>query len=382
MSGWLELEQAAGEIESLAVECERLRAAMLARIAQVDASEGWRYDGAANGVQWLVARLGISHATARSWVEVAGKLGELPGLAAAYAGGGVSFDQLRAVCRFATPDEDTELAGSLGSRPVSAIQREARRRERRPPRDLGGEPTERWLRWRWDHRDDVVRLQGALPSGDGALFIKTIERLAEGVPADPDSIGSSPIPERHAAGLVELCSQGLGADTDPDRATVVIHTDLAGPADVGVSAETDTDLMIGNRHLRRMACDARIEHVLERNGVAVGIGRASRRIPAWLARQLGYRDQGCRFPGCERTRWVHAHHMVHWIDGGPTDLDNLVTLCGYHHRLIHEHRWKITGDPNAELAWIRPDGTMFNPKLTRLQQMMLTMSATKLLQRG
>ncbi len=98
------------------------------------------------------------------------------------------------------------------------------------------------------------------------------------------------------------------------------------------------------------------------DGLPVGIGRTSRKIPGWLSRQIRRRDNGCRFPGCERTRWAHVHHLVHWADGGPTDLDNLASLCTYHHRLVHEGGWRITGDPNHELIFLRPDGRPYRPR--------------------
>ena len=75
--------------------------------------------------------------------------------------------------------------------------------------------------------------------------------------------------------------------------------------------------------------------------------------------QNRHRDQGCRFPGCERTRWTHSHHRIHWAQGGPTDLDNLITLCPHHHRLAHEGGWTIEGNPDEELRFVRPDGRAF-----------------------
>lgn len=57
--------------------------------------------------------------------------------------------------------------------------------------------------------------------------------------------------------------------------------------------------------------------------------------PGWLVRRIRRRDGGCRFPGCGRTRWTDSHHIVHWADGGATDSDNLITLCGFHHRFVH-----------------------------------------------
>ena len=95
--------------------------------------------------------------------------------------------------------------------------------------------------------------------------------------------------------------------------------------------------------------------------MTVGIGRVSRQIPAWLRRALDHRDEGCRFPSCARTRWTHAHHIHHWAHGGPTNLDNLITLCGWHHRLVHNQGWEITGNPNGNVVFLNRWGTPHQP---------------------
>jgi hypothetical protein len=90
------------------------------------------------------------------------------------------------------------------------------------------------------------------------------------------------------------------------------------------------------------------------------IGRLSRVVPRPMRRALVLRDRGCAFPGCGRPpRWCHAHHIRHWAHGGPTKLDNLVLLCGYHHRLVHHGGWEIDIGPNGHPrftppAWIDP----------------------------
>ena len=92
---------------------------------------------------------------------------------------------------------------------------------------------------------------------------------------------------------------------------------------------------------RRIACDARvIPVVLGSRSEPLDLGRASYTVPTALRRALILRDRGCAFPGCDRThRWCHSHHIRNWADGGPTELDNLVLLCGRHHRLIHHSEW-------------------------------------------
>lgn len=93
---------------------------------------------------------------------------------------------------------------------------------------------------------------------------------------------------------------------------------------------------------RRIACDARvIPAVLGAGSEVLDLGRASYIVNLAIRRALILRDCGCAFPGCGRPhQWCHAHHIVHWADGGSTSLDNLVLLCGHHHRLIHHSEWR------------------------------------------
>ena len=76
--------------------------------------------------------------------------------------------------------------------------------------------------------------------------------------------------------------------------------------------------------------------------VPLSVGRAARTIPAHIRTALVLRDQGCRFPGCDRPpAWTDGHHIIHWANGGPTELENLVSLCRMHHRRVHEEAWRI-----------------------------------------
>jgi hypothetical protein len=74
------------------------------------------------------------------------------------------------------------------------------------------------------------------------------------------------------------------------------------------------------------------------DGEPLNVGRKTRTIPPALRRALQSRDQGCRFPGCTHTRFIDGHHLQHWAHGGETKLSNLVSLCRFHHRLVHEGR--------------------------------------------
>jgi HNH endonuclease/Domain of unknown function (DUF222) len=95
--------------------------------------------------------------------------------------------------------------------------------------------------------------------------------------------------------------------------------------------------------VRRIGCDAGISRVItDPASVPLDVGRESRTVTAGQWAALVARDRGCAFPGCTRpSEWCIAHHIVHWADGGRTDLDNLVLLCGYHHRVVHHGGWQV-----------------------------------------
>ena len=118
----------------------------------------------------------------------------------------------------------------------------------------------------------------------------------------------------------------------------MIHLDQAvlGP-DGEREAFLDDGTRVSAETFRRMSCDGALVAVTTDEGSAVlDVGRKTRAVPTAIRRALWLRDRGCRFPMCSNRRFVHAHHVHHWAHGGRTSLDNLVLLCGFHHRLLHE----------------------------------------------
>ena len=117
--------------------------------------------------------------------------------------------------------------------------------------------------------------------------------------------------------------------------------------DNGVANQTQLPLeelenQITELAARRLSCDASVVAVVENdNGEPLSVGRKTRIIPPALRRALNTRDEGCRFPGCTYHRYVDAHHVRHWADGGETKLSNLITLCRAHHRMVHKGEIKI-----------------------------------------
>ncbi len=129
---------------------------------------------------------------------------------------------------------------------------------------------------------------------------------------------------------------------------------------MAANAETEDGAVVPPQALRRLLCTARTQTVLEdRAGDAVGLGRMTREPSAWMIRQVRYRDRGCRFPGCGARAFTEAHHVRWWRHGGRTDLDNLVLICSFHHRLVHEHGWSMKRGDDGTLRWFTRDGTRY-----------------------
>jgi hypothetical protein len=126
--------------------------------------------------------------------------------------------------------------------------------------------------------------------------------------------------------------------------------------EVGVPpAELELSLPISTRTAERLACDCTISRVLLADSMVIDVGRATRVVSAPTMRALRVRDKGCRFPGCERqVDRSSPHHIVAWARGGPGNLPNLVLLCYFHHRLVHEGGWQVIRS-GREFSFLPPD---------------------------
>ena len=304
---------------------------------------------------WLSYRLSVSQHTGREWARVAAALGELPALGQAFGDGCLSFDQVSPLTKVATVETDDELADEGPGWSVTSCERLARQTLRVTPEDAAEAHRQRSLQWWWDLESRMLHLRGRLPEEQGATLVAALEQVADGYKPDPETGQFDPYECRSADALCELASSHLGSQAQADRATVVIHADVTALSGNGGVIEVQDGPILSSETLRRLACDARVELVAHgANGKPLGIGRARRTVPAWLLRQVRRRDDGCRFHGCGRKRWIHAHHRVHWAEGGRTDLDNLISLCPFHHRFVHERGWRVEGDAAGAITFVRP----------------------------
>jgi hypothetical protein len=256
----------------------------------------------------------------------------------------------------------------------AAAEQQAEERDRR-----------RTLQWSYDD-DGVLVGTFRLAPEDGALLIRAVtQRQASLDPEDdPTEQALDPVGALRADALcdvirADLDRQAAGADGDPgDRYLVTVITEpgviegdptaAQGASPCGTTSDSSAELPsdglcqladgpgLAPSTARRMLCDQpSVTITQDRDGNVLDLGRRTRRVNRALRRALAQRDGHCRFPGCTSTR-TDAHHITHWVDGGPTNLANLVSLCSRHHHRHHQGGFTISPDSTGGLRFTLPNG--------------------------
>ena len=332
----------------------------LVLVREFDDRFGWVKWSCRSCAEWLAWRCDLSLSAAREHVRVAHALRGLPAISAAFAEGRLSYSKVRALTRAAhLHDEDLLLAYALDA---TAAQVEERCRQIRNVAPESADEAQRsWKRrslsiWR-NAANGTLRITVELPIEEGELIARAIERAVEtGDVATAPELGGQSWYAQQADALVAVAKTYLEGSVSESSSTadhyqVVMHVDeqsLRGGAG-------RSDLPIDT--IKRLTCDGGLLTIVEdADGTPLDVGRKTRTVPTALKRALWSRDRGCTFPGCANRRYVHAHHVHHWIDGGETNADNLTLLCSYHHRLLHEGGYRIATDANGDRYFQRPDG--------------------------
>ena len=175
-----------------------------------------------------------------------------------------------------------------------------------------------------------------------------------------------------ADGLCDIAEHWLataekGAKRRPNhsRYEVVLHIDrneLAAASHPRYYLERGT--AVTQETGRRIACDAQVSQLIEdAHGMLLKLGRKQRIVPPLLLKALKRRDKRCRFPGCSHVRYLAAHHITHWIDGGETDVNNLVMLCSRHHALLHDGHYSIRVQENGKAIFYDRHNEVIEPTI-------------------
>jgi hypothetical protein len=347
-------------LDASQAEVGRAHRRVLRLIAEVDRREAWRDQGARDLAHWLAMRFGTSEWKARRWIGAAQALEVLPRLSEALSSGGLGIDKVVELARFVTPEAEARLIAWARSVSCAAVRRRGDLEARASREEVLDAERERFVTWWYFDEGRRFGLEAELPAAQGAIVARALQRLSEAIPSMPGEDGETFVPARRADALVALCSARIADDPDPDRATVVVHAQARGLSDGTGGCELEDGPVIHPETVRRLLCNARVQRVTEdERGNVLVLGRMSREPSAAMARQVRYRDRECGFPGCGARRFTEVHHIVWWRHGGRTDLDNLLLICSFHHRLVHELGWSIRREADGEVAWFHPDGARY-----------------------
>ncbi len=410
------IDALADDIAEMAAHIDAATHRLLVLIREFDRAGGWAQQGALSCAHWLSWRIGLGLGPAREKVRVAHKLAELPLLDEAFRRGELSYSKVRAMTRVASSSNEAELIDLARCSTAAQLERicrfycQARRQTGHDPRVI--EDERRWVVSR-PTDDGMVSIQIRLLPDEAARLMRAIElgaghasladgavamaetmlagsrgacltgsmvraRTVRGTEASADQNLAAPPPDSATAGGASVAEAAVGDDSaghdlvggrgdesvDPrpirSPVEVVVHitaATLEGTTEIGdgLSAET----------CRRLLCDAGVVPMLEdASGKTIDVGRKTRTLPAALSRALRARDKTCRFPGCTNRRFLDAHHIRHWIDGGETKLSNLFQCCRRHHRYLHEYSFSVAVR-DAELVFFDPDGREIPPAPAR-----------------
>jgi len=381
----LSTRQLAASITELMGHLNSANRRWLALIAEFDRRKGWSDSMTKSCAHWLNWQCGLGLGAAREKVRVAHALEALPKIGEAMAKGQLSYSKVRELTRVATPaTEQTLLMVALHG--TASHVEELVRKYRRVQQvgELSREERQqanRSLRYSYDDDGSLI-LRARLPAETGVQVLKALEvamadlplpkedlELPKDVPAGTSGTfqrcGRIPASTRRADALAVVAesflAHGAEAMNGGDRFQIVVHVDhetLKEGAEGRSEFDDGPNVPAGTS--QRLACDCSFVRITEdENGEPLNVGRKTRSIPPALKRALNSRDQGCVFPGCTHKKFVDGHHVHHWANGGETKLNNLVTLCRFHHRLVHEGGVTIERLDDGAWRFIKANGESF-----------------------
>ena len=208
------------------------------------------------------------------------------------------------------------------------------------------------------HRDGSSTPTGRFTPELTAMWEAIFDSLAapqSSLEGEPDTRSAEK--RRHDA-AAEVLQRVLRSGTLPETGgvpvTVLIRTTLADLQGKNGVATTGHGTQISISKLVAMSGDAHIlSAICSDTGGIMSYGRERRLASKGQRLALAGRDGGCCFAGCDRpAAWTEVHHIIPWLDGGPTDIDNMCLLCRYHHRNFESLGWEVF--MQGGMPWWRP----------------------------
>ena len=357
-----------GELSELTGQRNAIDGRIVEIVAELDHDELCGATGAQSVAAVVAWKLGTSSGNAKTIATVAHRLAEFPRCAQGMREGRLSLDQVGVIAGRAAEGSDEHYAELASFATVSQL-RTAVKLEPRPEPEPDPEPQASITKTSSDEKFTYYRI--TLPHLEAAKFDAALASHREALVAEwkrdherRRRPGQRPPLPNSGAAFLRLVDAGWDAEVAArphgQHTTVVVHVDVKDQI-----ARLHLGPLLSDADRRYLTCDATCEVWFERAGQPIGAGRATRLISRRLRRALEYRHPSCAVPGCGATRGLHAHHIVHWEDGGATELDNLVLLCPFHHRLHHRGVITITGPAETLSVTDRAGRTLSSASLAR-----------------
>ncbi|SOC50667.1 protein of unknown function [Blastococcus aggregatus] len=364
---------------SLVVARNRLDAEVARTVREGELTQAAERDGKATMASWLRGHHRLSQRESSRLVHAGRTLERLPVLAAAAAAGAVSVE---VVTVLAPVVSDVNLARAEAQgvdvaaidallTDVAMTRSHADLRQavghylaRLDPDGIEPDPTEQRSLTFTKHTDGTVTIHGRLDAVGG----EKVQTAVESIQHASRPAGDTRSRARQAGdALVQLADNALASGSLPmlrghkPHVGVLIDLDDLMDTSSGAGAgagRTTFGGIISAAKARWLACDGNVTRiVIGPEGQPLDVGQSKRLFPPHLRRAIEVRDRHCVFAGCDApSYWCDVHHVIHWIDGGDTCLDNGALLCERHHTKVH-HGFRIERQPDGRWRTWRPDGT-------------------------
>jgi hypothetical protein len=355
----------------------RLAAEVARTVRQCELAAAAEFDGKKTMASWLRGHARFSGRAAAELVAVGRAMEQLPAVAAAFADGAVNAAQAAVISAVARPAQlaaaaaqhidldavDQALAIVATTQSHDQLVAVVRRYlEALDPDGAEPDPTEGRRLSLIKHADGALGIRGELDAVGGEKLQAALEAILQAGRGKGDRRTRA---QQLADSLVQLADNALASGNLPICRTVKPHVvitvdgeDLADPSANTGAAVTGFGDLLSSRKARWLACDAQITRlVLSPEGLPMNMGRTQRVVPPHLRRAVEHRDGHCVFAGCIAPHyWCDVHHLLEWIFGGETSLENSALLCERHHTKVH-HGFRVERDPGGRWRTWRPDGT-------------------------